>query len=259
RLVGARTVCFQAEARGIPPDRCDPVEGGEVIQAGPWVEVRVVRWHHSGDSTVAGRRLRAPMELSAPPTLAEAGGLRPGYLEDYPNGGGSRAYLISVETRGGPVHLFWSGTGNPLLWTETARGDSAVLADAGVELEGLEWAVSDVPTRDQLAAAVRDAGIEEVDLWLGFGNSAHVRQVMQVVRPRAFAPQHWDDFWAPITVGVVEPYPGRALPALLDEEGITFVEPRQFFDRFSVSPTGVRALDGAALRERLGVPPPPER
>src|SRR5918992_1404701 len=141
RVVGARTICHQVVALGVPSSRCTPVEGSEVIDVSPSVRVRVVRWHHSGDTSTNGRRLRAPLELRAParrdPTT---GGLRPGFLEDYPNGGGSRAYLITVRTRSGPVTVFWSNTGNPGAWDVPVPVDSALLRQQGVDMSRFEWA-----------------------------------------------------------------------------------------------------------------------
>lgn len=255
RLVGSRTVCLQAEALGLPRGRCTAVRGGETIQLGPGLRVRAIRWHHSGDSTtLAGRRLRAPLALAEVPETA-GGGLRPGFLEDFP-GGGVIAYLFTAETAGGPVTLLWSNTGNPQLWGVPAPADSAYFAARGIATPGLVWDPPERPTPSSLVAAREAEGIEEVDVWLGFGNVEHVRQVAAELPPRAFVPHHWDDLWAPITDGVGRTFGGASLREFLAGSGIELLVPTQFFDRLEVTVDGVRAIGDGGAREALGVPEP---
>lgn len=255
RIGGPRTVCHQAAALGLSPSRCTAVEGAEVIEIGRSVRVRVVRWHHSGDSTTnSGRRLRAPLELRAPPRVDPAsGGLRPGFLEDYPNGGGSRAYLITVRTRRGPVTLFWSNTGNAQAWDAPVPADSALLRQQAVDLSRFEWAASSEPARDALARAMRAEGLSTVTVWLGFPEREHVRQVVSVLQPATFIPHHWDDFWAPMLAGVRTPYSATLVTTALTALGVRSVVPVNYFDRFRVDPTGVTPEGDGGVRAKLGV------
>jgi L-ascorbate metabolism protein UlaG (beta-lactamase superfamily) len=254
RIVGARTVCHQAVALGVPSSRCQPVEGGEVMRIGPAVRVRVVRWHHSGDTSVNGRRLRAPLELRRPPRVdPTTGGLRPGFLEDYPNGGGSRAYLITVRTRSGPVTLFWSNTGNAEAWDALVPVDSAVLRQQGVDLSRFEWNASSEPTRDALTDAMNAEGLSRVDVWLGHPTVAHVRQVAGVLRPSAFIPHHWDNFREPIENGVRTPYASPTVASALESLGVRLVVPTNYFDRYRLEASDVTAEGDGGVRARLGV------
>jgi L-ascorbate metabolism protein UlaG (beta-lactamase superfamily) len=254
RVGGSRTVCHQVVALGVDASRCTAVEGGEIIDVSPTVRVRVVRWHHSGDTSANGRRLRAPLELRGPPRPDRAtGGLRPGFLEDYPNGGGSRAYLITVRTRSGPVTLFWSNTGNPEAWDVPIPVDSALLRQPGVDLSRFEWAPSREPTRDALAAAMRAEGLSGVAVWLGWPGLAHVQQVASVLRPTAFIPHHWDDFWEPIENGVQRGYSAPAVTSALSSAGVRSIAPSNYFDRFRVETSGVTPEGDAGVRARLGV------
>jgi hypothetical protein len=110
QIIGARSTCFQAIAQGIPASRCTIVEGGEVLDLGKGVTVRVVRWNHWGDPSVHPflAMLQAPVELKAVPDATN--GLRPGVFEDFPNGGGTRSYLFTVDTSAGKrLSLFWNG------------------------------------------------------------------------------------------------------------------------------------------------------
>jgi len=256
RIGGARTVCHQLTAFGVGGDRCMPLEGGEQFEAGPGVQVRVVRWHHSGDSASAnGRRLRAPLELRAPPpTDARTGGLRPGFLEDYPNGGGARAYLITIEAADGPVTLLWSNTGNPQAWDTPVPADSVFMREQGVDLTNLEWASSDQPTREHLATALQEEGLTAVDVWIGFGGDEHhVQQVVSVLQPRTFVPHHWDDFWSPMRDGVRQGFRGAGVAPVLGGSGIQLLTPGNYFDRVVVTASGAALADGDATRRALGV------
>jgi hypothetical protein len=112
QIIGSRSTCLQAIAQGVPASQCTAVEGGETIPLSDHVTVRVVRWNHSGDvSTPMGRVLYTPVELVKSPSVApDTEGLRPGTLQDFPNGGGARAYLFTVTTATGPVSWFYSNT-----------------------------------------------------------------------------------------------------------------------------------------------------
>jgi hypothetical protein len=255
RVGGARTVCHQLAAFEVSADRCTPFEGGEEFEAGPGVHVRVVRWHHSGDSaTVNGRRLRAPLELRAPPSLdARTGGLRPGYLEDYPNGGGSRAYLITITTGERPVTVFWSNTGNAQAWEIPLAADSAFMREQGVDFTNLEWATSDRSTRQHLEKALADERLTAVDLWIGMGSDEHVRQVTSVLRPGTFVPQHWDDFWAAITDGVERGFSSAGVQQILTRAGVQLLTPASYFDRIELTPSSATLVPGVTARRALGV------
>jgi L-ascorbate metabolism protein UlaG (beta-lactamase superfamily) len=255
RIAGARSVCLQAEALGIAADRCTAVEGGEVLEIGPYVRARAVRWHHSGDSTAAGRTLRAPLELRERPAVdAATGGLRPGFLEDYPNGGGARAWLITVRTSRGPVTLFWSNTANALTWDSVLPpSDTSFLRAQGVDLSNLVWGGSTTAVRDHLSEAMRAEGLTAVDLWIGFPNARHIEQVASVLAPRTFIPQHWDDYMAPLLDGVARPFRPSSIEGALASAHIELVTPQRYFDRFRLEVGSVGAESGTGVRRRLGM------
>jgi L-ascorbate metabolism protein UlaG (beta-lactamase superfamily) len=256
RIAGARTVCLAAEALGIAPERCSAVEGGEVLEIGPYVRARAVRWHHSGDSTAAGRTLRAPLELRERPVVDPVtGGLRPGFMEDYPNGGGARAWLITVLTSRGPVTLFWSNTANVLTWDSVLPpSDTTFLRTQGVDLSNLAWAGSTTAVRAHLGEAMREEGLTAVDLWIGFPNAGHIAQVASALAPRAFIPQHWDDFMTPMLDDVARPFQPSSIEGALAAEHIGLVTPRRYFDRFRLDVDGIVAESDTAVRRRLGMP-----
>ena len=84
---------------------CRVVSGGERFDLGGGLTMRVVRWNHSGDNTNPIQHFAR--ELYRPPVPdATTGGLRAGVGEDYPNGGGNRAFLFTVDSPDGKLALF---------------------------------------------------------------------------------------------------------------------------------------------------------
>jgi hypothetical protein len=237
-VYGPRTTCFQLAAQEVPASRCNAVQGGETLTFGEGVTVRVVRWNHSGDHAVNPEQ-HDPTELAGVPSRdPTSGGLRPGLAEDFPNGGGSRAYLITVPTRDGRLSLFFSNTGSP------------VDLDRSIVIDGKSFGAP----IDNLSAALRDAGLASVDLWIGSGGAPLARLVLPVLRPKAYLPVHWDDFLSPLEAGVAAPYADPALEPLLDSAGVTLVRPTQYLDRWRLDGSGVHAVANDSRKRALGLP-----
>jgi hypothetical protein len=237
-VYGPHSTCLQLAAQDVPRSRCVTVEGSETIPLGDGVMMRVVRWNHSGDHAV-NPELHDPRELVAVPTRdLVTGGLRPGVTEDFPNGGGSRAYLITVPAGDRPVSVFFSNTGSP------------VDLDQPIVLDGKSFGAP----IDNLRAALRDAGLSSVDLWIGSGGAPLARLVLPVLRPKAYLPIHWDDFYAPLEAGVAKPYADPVLESLLDSAHVALVRPTQYLDRWRLDRSGVRAVANDARKRALGLP-----
>jgi hypothetical protein len=236
-VYGPRSTCLQLAAQEVPASRCTTVEGGETIPLGDGVTMRVVRWNHSGDHAV-NPDLHDPRELAAAPARDSTGGLRPGVLEDFPNGGGSRAYLITVPERDGRLTLFFSNTGSP------------ADLDQPIVIGGTNFGAP----IDNLRAALRDAGLTSVDLWIGGGGAPLAKLVLPVLRPKAYLPVHWDDFYSPLAAGVAKPFADPALESLLDSAHVTLVRPAQYLDRWRLDRSGVHAVPNDAPKRTLGLP-----
>ena len=261
RIIGARSTCFQAVAQGVPDTRCTAVEGGELIPLGPYVSVRVIRWNHSGDTTTfEGKLLHAPLELTAPPTPTSAG-LRPGTLQDFPNGGGARAYLFTAQTAAGPVHWLYSNTGNATTFGQPVTIDEAFFSERELALDALRIAEHATPAREHLRAALTDAGLERVDVWLGFSDRPLAEAVHPILRPKAHIPHHWDGLFSPFFDGV--PYAYSAFPMsagvsdFWEEQRVSFLPPRQYMDAYRLTTTGVRPVANPTVKQRLGLSDPP--
>ena len=238
---GPRSTCLQLVAQGVPPSQCAAVQGGERIALGRGVTVRVVRWNHSGDPAVNPGQ-HDPSELAAVPARdATTGGLRAGLVEDFPNGGGSRAYLFTIVTDAGPVTLFFNNTASP------------VDLHRPVVVDGVSYGAP----LENLRAAMRDAGLTSVDLWIGAGSEAVARLVLPVLRPKAHIPLHWDGLFGAFQAGVPARYADDGLRRLLDSAGVRLVVPKQYMDRWRLDTRGVHAVDDDASRRALGLPPGP--
>ncbi len=225
-VAGSKTTCFQVRAQGIPSERCKALEGGEEMSITEGVTMYVVRWNHSGDAKT-NAHLHNPLELEAAPKPDPAtGGLRAGVFEDFPNGGGGRAYLFVVDGPDGRYSWFFN--------------NSASASDFEAPLANLQ-------------AAMKRAGISAVDLWIGSGGVAVAQMVVPVLRPRYFIPVHWDGLFTPFEAGVVKPYADPPLEAFLSTSKVALVRPAQYMDKWRLSRAGVSAVDNSKVKARAGV------
>jgi hypothetical protein len=253
-IIGPRSTCLQAFAQGIPESQCSVVQGGETFDLGGGLNVRVIRWHHSGDiSTPLGLLLQTPMELIDIPTPdPETGGLRPGILEDFPNGGGSWAYLFTLDQPGQPLSWFHSSSGNADTFRESKIADEAFLKEHGMTLNNLIITPEEKSIEEYLTAAMDAAKLDHIDVWLGYNNSYHVEQVSSVLKPKAFIPQHWGGLWYPFFEGLKSPYSNERLISVLEKEGIDFHLQRQYMDKYRLDTSGITPVPNDTVKERLG-------
>ena len=140
RIIGSKTTCLQAQAEGVPAERCRVVNGRETLALGDGVTMRVVRWNHSGDPAVNPEQ-HNPVELHAVPVPDPAtGGLRAGVAEDFPNGGGNRAYLFTVDGPDGRFSWFFSNSASAVDLHVPIVIDGV---DYGAPIENLKSAMKD--------------------------------------------------------------------------------------------------------------------
>ncbi|MBI3248010.1 MAG: MBL fold metallo-hydrolase [Deltaproteobacteria bacterium] len=262
-IIGSRSTCLQAVAQGVLASQCTAVEGGEVLPLGDHVTVRVVRWNHSGDvSTPMGRVLYTPMELVNGPTVpAGAEGLRPGTLQDFPNGGGARAYLFTVTTATGPVSWFYSNTGNAETFQRPAAVDAQFFQSQGFSLDNLVFASQQNSPQENLRAALKAAGLERVDVWIGYSDQSLAEVVGKILRPQVHIPHHWDGLFTSFFAGVPFPYASVAgtdrVAAAFKTQSITLLPPQQYMDTYRLTATGVTPIANDAIKAKLGLNKPP--
>ena len=235
-IIGSQTTCFQAMAEAIPSERCTAVVGRERIAVTDGVTLTVVRWNHSGDPARNPEQHDA-VELDAVPAPDPAtGGLRVGVTEDFPNGGGSRGYLFTVD---GPEGRF--------SWFQQSSA-SAVDLDVPITVDGVDYGA---PIAN-LQTALDELSLDRVDLWIGTGGLSVAELVVPVLRPNAYLPIHWDGLWEPFDAGLPRPFLAPDLEPFLDASGVQLVAPGQYMDAWRLDPEGVRPIANLAMKEALG-------
>jgi hypothetical protein len=236
RIMGSATTCLQTQAAKIPAARCRAVLGGERIALGDGVTMYVVRWNHSGDSAKNPEQ-HDPRELAAVPMPDANGGMRAGVAEDFPNGGGTRAYLFVINAPDGPVSMFFQDSA------------SAVDLAAPIVVDGQDYGAP----LENLRRALHDAGLKGVDLWIGTGGAEVAALVLPVLRPAAYLPVHWDGLFSPFASGLPGPFADAQLEKLLAAAGVSLVRPTQYMDKWRLDRSGVHALDNRAVKSKLGL------
>ena len=220
----------------MPEARCTAVYGGKKIELGPGTTLRVVRWNHRGDS-IQNAEQHNPVELSSGPRIdAISGGLRLGVAEAFPNGGGNRAYLSTVDRPRGRFSWFVQDSVSP------------VDLPVAIILDGKDYGAP----LENLKAAMRDAGIDRIDLWIGTGGTAVARPLVRALRPKASMPAHRDDFFAPFERSVTTPYSSPELGAFLAAARVKLITPQQLMDKWGLEADGIAREPDDAVQDTLG-------
>ena len=233
-MIGGRSSCFQAAAQGVAAGQCKSVSGGEKIELGHGVTVRIVRFNHSGDTSNPIQHFAR--ELYDPPVPDATGGLRAGVGEDYPNGGGGRAYLFTVDRAGAKLSFF----------VQTSA--SAFDLDKDIHVDGVNYGAPLV----NLAAAMKDAGLTGVDVWIGTGGAPLAKLIVPVIRPKAYLPSHWDGLFNPFWPGMPYPFKDDALKTYLEQEKVALMPQSQYFDSYRLDARGVAPKPNGEVKSKLG-------
>jgi L-ascorbate metabolism protein UlaG (beta-lactamase superfamily) len=266
KVIGPQSTCLQMQAEGLPVNQCTRVDGGETFTVNDSKNARtVVHVIHSDHSGNATSILHVPRELAIVPTVTPpttAGGLHVGVLEDMPNGGGTRVYLITVDGPGPKkfsIALETSGSStdfeNPIA-VRNCIGVYPVPA-CNVETPGPIY----MSPGDSFRGAMQNAGLSGVDLFIGFatGNPGPSdlslkEQEFAILHPRFFIPTHLGGLGQPITGGLDAPFnPSAGFISLLENYDTTLVNPGQFMDTFVLDAKGVRPTPNHAVKQSLGL------
>lgn len=234
-LIGGASSCMQATAQGVAADQCRSVSGGEKISLGDGIVMRVVRFNHSGDASNPIQHFAR--ELYRPPVPdAATGGYRAGVGEDYPNGGGNRAFLFTVDRPEGHLAFFVNNSA------------SAFDLDKDIVVDGVNYG----SPLNNLAAAMKDAGITQVDAWIGTGGKPVAELIVPVIHPKTYVPSHWDGLFNSFWAGMPYPFKDDPLKGYLAEQKVVLVQPGQYFDKYVLSAKGVTPETNHAVKARLG-------
>lgn len=234
QLVGSRSTAYQAIAWGTPEQRCRIVEGGEIIPLGADAQVHVIRWNHGGSP---GSWIHDPIELEEVPTPEpQNGGLRIGVGEDFPNGGGSRAFLFTAGRGSKRVSMLWMNTG------------SASDLDVPIVVNGTNFGAPS----DNLRAAMSNADIDRVDLAIIPWWADAAERIAAIARPRAAIPNHWDGLEHPFFEGQPFQFDSAELEPILASHGSQLILPNQYLDAWTLDNRGVRPKVNDHMQRRFG-------
>jgi hypothetical protein len=164
------------------------------------------------------------------------GGLRAGVGEDYPNGGGGRAFLFTIENGGKRLSFF------------VQNSASAFDFDKDIIVDGVNYGAP----LNNLKAAMKDAGLESVDAFIGTGGLAIAQLVIPVLKPKVYIPNHWDGLFNNFWTGMPFPYKDDSLKAFLDAQGIPLMPQTQYFDKYRLTADGVTRVPNREIKRRLG-------
>jgi hypothetical protein len=236
RILGPMTTCYQAMAERLAAERCTAVYGDERLVLAEGVTMHVVRWNHSGDPMVNPEQ-HNPVELDAVPVPDPlTGGLHGGVAEDFPNGGGSRAFLFVVDGPDGRFSWFYQNSA------------SAVDLDVPITVDGKDYGA---PLAN-LQSALEAEGLDSVDLWIGTGGLEIAERVLPLLKPKSYLPIHWDGLWGAFQAGVARPYTDVALEKFLEESAVRLIKPSQYMDKWRLDSHGMTALPNTAVKSTLG-------
>ena len=235
KIIGGQSTCLQAQSQAVQSTQCRSVSGGEKIDLGDGITMRVVRFNHSGDASNPIQHFAR--ELYRPPVPdAATGGYRAGVGEDFPNGGGNRAFLFTVDNPEGKLSFFVNNSA------------SAFDLDKDIIVDGANFG----SPLSNLAAAMKDAGLTQVDAWIGTGGRTVAELVVPVIRPKAYFPSHWDGLFNSFWAGTPYPYKDEALREYLSVRKIQLVPETQYFDKFILTQAGVTSDVNHAVKSKLG-------
>jgi hypothetical protein len=161
---------------------------------------------------------------------------------------------MALSQQAGPDHIdiTWMSISN-IFYEIGSFGlvtDSASAADFSIPIvvDGVDYGS---PIKN-LEAAMKDAALDSVDLWIGTGGAAIARLVVPIVQPKAYLPVHWDGLYAPFGAGMPRPYSDPALEQFLNEAGVQFLKPGQYMDKWRLDSNGVKPIENTAVKRALG-------
>jgi len=105
---------------------------------------------------------------------------------------------------------------------------------------------------ENLKAAMKDARLDSVDLWIGSTGLPVPPLLAPVLKPKAYLPVHWDGLWAAFEAGLPHPFSDPALEIFLADSGVKVVKPTQYMDKWRLDRGGIRPLENKAVKKALG-------
>jgi hypothetical protein len=158
--------------------------------------------------------------------------------EDYPNGGGGRAFLFTVDRGGKRLSFF------------VHNSASAFDLDQDIIVDGVNYGAP----LNNLKKAMQNAGLTGIDVYIGTGGTAIAQLIVPVVNPKVYIPNHWDGLFNNFWTGLPFPYKDDALASFLSARGIALMPEFQYFDGYRLDAHGVTRINNGRIKKKLGFP-----
>ena len=99
---------------------------------------------------------------------------------------------------------------------------------------------------------MKDAGLTQVDAWIGTGGLAVAEMIVPVIRPKTYLPSHWDGLFNSFWAGLPYPYKDDPLRDYLATQKVKLAPETQYFDKFILTGIGVSTDTNHAVKSKLG-------
>jgi len=99
---------------------------------------------------------------------------------------------------------------------------------------------------------MKDAGLTQVDAWMGTGGEPVAKRVLPLIHPKVYVPNHCTGLFNPFWPGMPYPFKDDALRTYLDTQTIPVLMQTQYFDKFVLTPGGVTRDANHAVKSALG-------
>jgi len=76
--------------------------------------------------------------------------------------------------------------------------------------------------------------------------------VLDVLKPKAYLPVHWDGLYGAFEAGVPRPYSDPPLEEYLATHGVHLIKPAQYMDKWRLDASGIRPIENTAVKQALG-------
>ena len=199
--------------------------------------MRVVRWNHSGDPAKNWEQ-HDPVELDDIPRQDPAtGGLRAGVAEDFPNGGGNRGFLFTVDGPQGRYSWFYQNSASAVDLHVPIVDRRRGLRRADRKPQGRRCAM---PDWNRSTCGSAPAAWRWRNSWC---RSSSRRPISRSIGT---------DCGKPFEDGMPWPFSDPADEEYLAKSGVKLLKPGQYMDKWRLDKGGIRPVENSAIKAELG-------
>ena len=137
--------------------------------------------------------------------------------------------------------------------------DEQFFRTQGLSLDNLVVAVQTSAPQENLRAAMKEARLDQVEVWIGYSDRSLAEVVGKILRPKVHIPHHWDGLFSSFFIGAPYPYTlvagSDGVAAVLKTQSIALLPPQQYMDAYQLTVQGVTLIANEEIKRKLGLPP----